>query len=103
MKIKQGDKVKVIAGKDKGKTGLVKKVYLTKEKILVEGVNIVKRHVKPGVVSKEGGIISMEKPIHVSNAMVYSDKAERPFKIEYTMVKGKKFRKFKGTDEVLEK
>ena len=74
MKIHKDDKVKIITGKDKGKTGKVLKTYGAKAKILVEGVNIVKRHVKPGAVSKEGGIISIERPIHVSNAMVVDGK-----------------------------
>ncbi len=74
MRIHTNDKVKIITGKDKGKTGKVLKIYEAKAKILVEGVNIVKRHVKPGAVSKEGGIISVERPIHVSNAMVVDGK-----------------------------
>lgn len=102
MKLKAGDKVKILAGKDKGKIGVVKKVHLKTDKVVVEGVNVVKRHVKPGRVSKEGGIIEFEKPIHVSNAMYYSDKAGKPQRIGYTLIKGKKFRKLKGSDEVLE-
>lgn len=103
MKIKNGDKVKIIAGKDKGKVGVVKKVYPEKNRIVVEGINKVKRHVKAGVISQEGGIIELEKSIHASNAMVFSDKQDRPFRIAYTEVKGKKLRKFAGTEEVLEK
>lgn len=70
MKVKSGDKVKVIAGKNKGKTGKVLKVLKARDLVFVEGVNLVKKHVKPGVVSKEGGIVSIEKPVHVSNVEV---------------------------------
>lgn len=76
MKIRKNDKVKVITGKDKGKEGNVLSVFKKKNKVLVEGVNIVKKHVKPGTVSKEGGIISMEKPIDASNVMVVKAKAK---------------------------
>lgn len=67
MNIHKDDKVKIMTGKDKGKTGKVLKAYPKVSKILVEGVNIVKRHVKPGTLSKEGGIVNIERPISVSN------------------------------------
>ncbi len=78
MKIKKGDKVKIIAGKDKGKLGTVLKVLVAEAKVVVEGVGLVKRHIKPGVVSKDGGIISIEKPIDVSNVMYFDEKLNRP-------------------------
>ena len=71
MKIRKNDPVIVIAGKDKGKKGKVLVVDTAKKKVLVEGVNRVKRHVKPGAVSKEGGIITVEKPIDISNVMSF--------------------------------
>lgn len=74
MKIKKDNKVKVITGKDKGKEGTVLRVFRKRNKILVEGVNISKRHVKPGAVSKEGGIISVERPIDASNVMLVISK-----------------------------
>ena len=77
MKVHTNDKVKILAGKDKGKTGKVLRVFTSKDKVLVEGVNIVKRHVKPGTVSKEGGIISLERPIHVSNVAVVESKESK--------------------------
>lgn len=103
MKIHTNDKVKIITGKDKGKTGKVLKTYETKDKVLVEGVNIVKRHVKPGAVSKEGGIISIERPIHVSNVMVVDGKGAHPIRIGYKLVDGKKYRVNKKSGEVIEK
>jgi large subunit ribosomal protein L24 len=102
-KIKKNDKVKVIAGKDKGKIATVLKVLKDRDLVLVEGVNMVKKHVKPGSVSKEGGIVSIEKPIHVSNVMYYSEKAGRPVRVGFKVTDGKKFRICKKTGEILDK
>ncbi len=67
MKIKVGDSVLVLAGKDKGKTGRVVKTMAKKDKVVVEGINIVKKHVKPNRTNENGGIFDIEAPIHVSN------------------------------------
>ena len=67
MKIKVGDNVKVIAGADKGKTGKVTKTLKKQNRVIVEGVHIVKRHVKPNRMNETGGILKIEAPIHVSN------------------------------------
>ena len=67
MKIKVGDEVLVIAGKDKGKNGKVIKTIRKDEKVVVEGINIVKKHVKPNNQNDKGGIFDIEAPIHVSN------------------------------------
>lgn len=72
LKIKKGDNVKVITGKNKGANGTVLKVVKNREntnntKVVVEGVNVVKKHVKPNQTNQTGGIISMEAPIHISN------------------------------------
>jgi len=80
MKIKKNDKVKVITGQDKGKEGTVIRVLKKKNKVLVEGVNIAKKHVKPGAVSKEGGIISVERPIDASNVALVVAKIKSPKK-----------------------
>ncbi|MBT6401639.1 50S ribosomal protein L24 [candidate division WWE3 bacterium] len=101
MKIRKGDKVKVITGKDKGKEGTILKVFTSDNKVLVEGVNIVKKHVKPGAVDKEGGIISMEKPVNASNVMVVNPKTKTPEKIGYKIEEGKKTRYFKKTGNVI--
>ncbi len=76
MKIRKGDTVKVIAGsyKDKGKIGKVLKVFPDKDRIIVEGINIIKRHTKPSQKNPQGGIVEKEAPIHVSNVMYYSTK-----------------------------
>ena len=70
MKIKVGDKVKVITGSNKGKEGKVSKVLRTENKVIVEGVNKVKKHIKPGRTNETGGILETEAPIHISNVKV---------------------------------
>ena len=101
MKIRKGDKVKVITGKDKGKIGSVLRVLPEKNKIIIENVNKVKRHVKPGDVSKEGGIVTIEKAINVSNVMFYNEKISKPVRLGYKMVDGKKYRICKSSGEVV--
>lgn len=99
MKIRTNDIVQIIAGKDKGKTGKVLKVYPLKNMVLVEGVNIVKKHIKPGVLNKEGGIIPVEKPISVSNVMYFDEKSKKGIKIGYKVIDGKKYRISKKTGD----
>lgn len=101
MKIKKGDKVKIIAGKDKGKVGKVIKTFLKTQKVVVEGINKVKKHVKPGTLSKEGGIITIERAVHVSNVMFFDDKANKPVRIGYKIIDGKKYRISKKTGDVV--
>lgn len=102
MKIKKGDKVKVITGKDAGKTGVVLRVFPGEGKVLVEGVNKVKKHVKPGAVSKEGGILSIEKPVDISNVMFFNSKLNKAVRVGYKIVDGKKQRICKESGEVLD-
>ncbi len=103
MKLRKGDKVQVIAGKDKGKKGTIIKIFIEKGKAIVEGINKVKKHVKPGTLSKEGGIISIERPIDLSNLMYFDEKSNKPSKLGFKIVEGKKYRVNKKTGEVLEK
>ena len=67
MKIRVNDEVKILAGKDKGKTGKVLKTLKKKDKVVVEGINMIKKHQKPNQMNQNGGIFDMEAPIHVSN------------------------------------
>lgn len=97
MKIKKGDKVQVIAGKDKGVTGDVLAVYPAEHKVVVEGVNIIKKHVKPSQVNPDGGIVSKESPIDVSNVMVYDTKEKVAGRVGYRFEDGKKIRFNKKT------
>ena len=74
MKVKVGDKVKILAGKDRGKEGKVLVTLKKKDKVVVEGINIVKKHMKPNNANETGGILSVEAPIHVSNVKVIEGK-----------------------------
>jgi large subunit ribosomal protein L24 len=71
--VKKNDIVKVIAGKDRGKTGKILKVFPKKERVIIEGVNLVKRHTRPNQQNPQGGIVEKEAPIHVSNVMLVQD------------------------------
>lgn len=95
MKIKKGDKVKVITGAYKGTVAEVTKVFPKEDKLIVEGVNIVKKHMKPTQANPDGGIVEKEAPIHVSNVMAYDSKAKVASRIGYSEEKGKKVRVFK--------
>ena len=77
MEVKVGDKVKILAGKDKGKEGTVTTTLRKKDKVVVSGINIVKKHMKPNAMNETGGIVSVEAPIHVSNvSVIESSKAK---------------------------
>jgi large subunit ribosomal protein L24 len=97
-KIKKGDKVIVIAGKDKGKVGEVTNVYPTEQKLVVKDVNLVKRHQK-ATQTKEAGIVSKELPIHISNVAYLDPKESKPTKLGYKIEGGNKVRycKLSGT------
>ena len=103
LKIKKGDTVKVIAGKDKGAEGKVLSVDAKNSKVVVEGVNIVKKHQKPNQMNQVGGIVEMEAPIHVSNVMVIDPSNGEATRVGYKEVDGKKVRVSKKTGEVLDK
>ncbi|PJN80135.1 50S ribosomal protein L24 [Thomasclavelia cocleata] len=94
MKIRVGDTVEVIAGKDKGKQGEVLQVLAKQDKVIVEGVNIVTKHIKPSQADPEGGIVTREAPIHVSNVAFYDSKTKAPVKLGYKIVEkdGKKIK-----------
>lgn len=81
MKIRKNDMVMVIAGNARGKTGKVLKVFPEKERVIVEGVNIIKRHTRPSQRNPQGGIIQKEAPIHVSNVMLLDPKTNEPTRV----------------------
>lgn len=83
MYIKTNDTVQVIAGREKGKTGKVIRVDRRRNRVFVEGLNIVKRHKRPNAVDPQGGIIEKEAPIHASNVLLYSEKLERGVRVSY--------------------
>lgn len=83
LKIRKGDRVKVIAGKDKGKEGLVSRAIPTVDKVLVDGVNVAKRHQKPTRAMQQGGIIDKDMPIHVSNLAIICGSCSKPTRVGY--------------------
>ena len=100
LKIKKGDTVKVITGKDKDKEGKVLAINVKKNTVLVEGVNMVTKHQKPGAAAAEGGIINKEAPIDISNVM-YVHKG-KPTRIGFKIEDGKKVRVAKATGETID-
>ena len=99
-KIKKGDTVKVIAGKDKDKEGKVIAVDTKNHRVLVEGVNMVTKHAKPSAANQNGGIVTKEAPLHISNVMLVVDgKATR---VGFQMDGDKKVRFAKATGEVID-
>lgn len=101
MRIKKGDKVQVITGAYKGTIGEVKAAFPKEDKVIVEGVNMVKKHLKPTQQNPEGGIVEKEAKIHVSNVMLYDEKAKTASRVKYEIKDGKKVRVFvKSGNEV---
>jgi large subunit ribosomal protein L24 len=91
--VKKDDKVKVLTGKDKGKIGKVLKVLRKKDRILVEKVNIIKRHTRPNAKNRQGGILESEAPIPWSNVMLMCNKCMAPTRIRHKALEdGKKIR-----------
>ncbi|AOH52875.1 50S ribosomal protein L24 [Peribacillus muralis] len=103
MHVKKGDKVVVISGKDKGKQGTILAAYPKQNRVLVEGINIVKKHSKPSQINPQGGIISREAAIHVSNVMPLDPKSGKPTRVGYKIENGKKVRVAKISGETLDK
>ena len=99
MKVKVGDKVKVLTGKDKGKEGRVILTLKKKDRVVVEGVNIVKKHMKPSRMNETGGILEVENPIHVSNVKVLTAKENKKTKEVKEVKTEKKATKKKGTGD----
>lgn len=81
MRLKKGDKVQVVAGNDKGKQGKILQVLTKKNRVIVEGVRIVKKHQKPNQVNQQGGIIEKEASIDASNVMIVCDTCKKPVRI----------------------
>lgn len=91
--VKTGDTVMVISGKDKGKTGVVRRVFNDRGRVLVEGVNIIKKAMKPSPAHPQGGIISMEAPLHASKLMLFDHQSSKPVRVGHKVLDdGKKVR-----------
>ena len=104
MKIKTGDEVIVIAGKEKGKKGKIIAVLPKKNRVVIEGVGMIKRHTKPSFKYPDGGIIEREAPVHASNVMIVDPKTGQPTRVGYKVLQdGTKVRFAKKSGEVLDK
>lgn len=103
LHVKKGDTVQVIAGKEKGKVGEVLQTFPKTSKVLVKGVNIKTKHVKPQQEGESGQITTVEAPIHSSNVMLYSTKQKVASRVCYTFnSEGRKVRMLKKTGEVID-
>lgn len=99
-KIKKGDRVVVLAGKDKGRQGVVERVFPKDERVLVQGVNMVQRHTRPSQTNPQGGIVNKEAPLHVSN-VAFVDSKGQPTRVGFRMEGDKKVRFAKSTGEAI--
>lgn len=101
--IRKNDKVKILAGKDKGKVGKVLKVIRKDARILVENINFVKRHTRPSAATRQGGIIESEAPLHWSNVMLMCNKCIAPARIKMKQLDdGKRVRVCLKCDEIID-
>lgn len=103
FKIKKNDEVVVLSGKNKGQRGIVVKVITDKKRVLVAGLNMVKRHERQSQVNPSGGIVEKEASIHISNVAYVDPKEDKPTKIGYKVLKdGKKVRVARKSGEILD-
>jgi len=103
LAVKKNDLVMVIAGRDKNKRGKVLKVIPKINRVLVEKLNLVKRHTKPGRASKQGGILERESPIDISNVMLVCNKCDRPVRVGHSLLAdSRKVRVCKKCGEVVD-
>ena len=104
LHVKSGDTVVVITGKDKGKKGKILAAFPKDNRVVVEGVNMVKRHTKPNAANPQGGIVTKEAAIHVSNVMIADPKTGEASRIGYkVLADGTKVRYAKKSGEVIDK
>ena len=102
--VKKNDTVVVVAGKEKGKTGKVLKVFPKKHRVLVEKINFIKRHARPSQQYRQGGILEKEAPIESSNVKVICSKCNQPVRVGKKILEdGKRVRTCKKCDEILDK
>ena len=100
-KIRKGDRVVVLAGKDKGREGEVIRSIPSEGRVVVSGINMVTRHAKPTQADPQGGLKKFEAPIHVSNVALKDPKTGKPARVGFEVRDGKKVRVLKGSGEVL--
>jgi large subunit ribosomal protein L24 len=103
MKIRKDDTVVIIAGKDSGKKGKVRRALLNKDRVIVEGLNMIKRHSRARRAARQAGIIELEAPIHVSNVMLVCEKCGKPTRVGFRFLDdGKKVRICNSCREVID-
>mgnify|MGYP001059733008 CR=1 FL=1 len=103
MKIRKGDTVVIIAGKDKGKKGKVRLAIPKKDRVVVEGLNMIKRHSRARRAARQAGIIELEAPIQVSNVMLLCNKCGKPMRVEVRFLDdGSKVRACRSCGEVID-
>ena len=103
MKIRKNDTVLVITGKDKGKKGKVRFAYPKDKRVIVEGINFIKKHSRARGQARQAGIIDLEAPIHVSNVMLFCQKCNHPTRIGFTFLEdGRKVRICRACKEVID-
>jgi large subunit ribosomal protein L24 len=108
LRIRRDDTVRIIAGKDRGRTGRVKSVDPKNERVYVEGVNIVKRHIKPRTLrdtqraQEVGGIVEMEGPVHISNVMLIDPDSGQPTRVQVKREGGRRIRVAKRSGKEVE-
>jgi large subunit ribosomal protein L24 len=103
MNIRKNDTVLVIAGKDRGKKGKIRFVFPKKKRIIVEGINFIKRHARPTGQARQAGIIEREESINISNVMILCEKCHNPVRVGYkTLEDGKRVRYCKSCQEVID-
>lgn len=95
MKIKTGDTVLVLTGKDKGRTGKVERIYKKSDKVLVENINMHKKSIPKTEQYPKGAVIDVSRPVHISNIMTVDPKTKKPGRAFFTVIDGKKERAFK--------
>ena len=101
LKIKSGDTVRVIAGDHKGSEGKVLRVFKDKNKAIVEGVNMIKKHMKPSAQSPQGGIVEKEAPIHISNVALIDPETNQATRVGFDLSDGKKVRIARKSGKVI--
>lgn len=102
MKIRKNDTVLVIRGKDSGKKGKVRFVYPVEERVLVDGVNMIKRHSKARAKVRQAGIIELEAPVHISKVMLVCNKCTQPTRVGFRFLEGEKVRVCSSCHEVID-
>lgn len=99
MKVHRGDKVRIIAGKDKGREGIIDRVYTRQNKVLIMGINMYKKHMKKNEQFPQGGIVELPRSLDASKVMKISDSDKKTTRIGYVLEAGKKFRVERRTGE----